>query len=358
MKILIDIGHPAHVHYFKTIIKRMKDEHTFVVTARSREYVAELLKANDIEYVSRGKGKDGFFGKLLYMVFATNFIFWKCFKKTPDLFLSFSSPYAAQAAFLLRRPHIALNDTEHTDKTHGLFTYPFSKAILTPFVYNSDIGPKQIRFKSTMEFFYLTSNVFKVDPSIHEFLDIKSSDKYVVLRFISWSAHHDFGHSGLSIEHKREIISFLKDGFQIFISSEGTLEQEFEQYKIKIPPEKMHDVLANASLFIGESGTMASESAILGTHALFISSLPSMGSLKLAEDAGLLKHFNNGEQVLEYISGLGLGKEFEFDMKSKSQQLQNGFIDPNLFLEWFIEGYPETFRSLQLDERIQDQFRF
>ena len=30
-----------------------------------------------------------------------------------------------------------------------------------------------------------------------------------------------------------------------------------------IPPEKMHDALANASLFFGESATMASESAVL-----------------------------------------------------------------------------------------------
>ncbi|MFW5804449.1 MAG: DUF354 domain-containing protein, partial [bacterium] len=35
MKILIDIGHPAHVHYFKNFITKMSQKgHSFIVIAR------------------------------------------------------------------------------------------------------------------------------------------------------------------------------------------------------------------------------------------------------------------------------------------------------------------------------------
>ena len=46
MKILVDIGHPAHVHYFKNFIYEMsKRKHKFLVVARNKEVSIELLNA-------------------------------------------------------------------------------------------------------------------------------------------------------------------------------------------------------------------------------------------------------------------------------------------------------------------------
>jgi uncharacterized protein len=50
MKIFIDIGHPAHVHYFKNFIAVVqKNGHKVLVTARDRECIHQLLKAERIE---------------------------------------------------------------------------------------------------------------------------------------------------------------------------------------------------------------------------------------------------------------------------------------------------------------------
>ena len=44
MRILIDIGHPAHVHYFKNFIWQMqKKGHEFMITARDKEVALNLL---------------------------------------------------------------------------------------------------------------------------------------------------------------------------------------------------------------------------------------------------------------------------------------------------------------------------
>ena len=57
MKIFIDIGHPAHVHYFRNFIKIMeKNGHHFLILARDKEITQELLNHYKIPYVSRGKG--------------------------------------------------------------------------------------------------------------------------------------------------------------------------------------------------------------------------------------------------------------------------------------------------------------
>ncbi len=68
MKIHLDIGHPAHVHYFRNFIKIMTEKgHTFSVTARDKEVTFTLLDKYKIPYTSRGKGKTGFIGKVSYI---------------------------------------------------------------------------------------------------------------------------------------------------------------------------------------------------------------------------------------------------------------------------------------------------
>ena len=65
MKILIDIGHPAQVHYFRNFISIMESKgHLCFVIARNKEVTFDLLKIYGIKFKSRGKGGKGFFGKL------------------------------------------------------------------------------------------------------------------------------------------------------------------------------------------------------------------------------------------------------------------------------------------------------
>ena len=99
----------------------------------------------------------------------------------------------------------------------------------------------------------------------------------------------------------------------------------------------MHDVLAHATLFIGESATMASEGALLGTNAVYINSLPLMGYLKLEQEAGLLKHFKSSEGVVNYIKEIVEDPNLKSSAKIKSDKMQNDFINPTKFLNWFID---------------------
>tara|TARA_B100002003_G_C13601471_1_gene310124 strand:+ start:62 stop:442 length:381 start_codon:yes stop_codon:yes gene_type:complete len=108
LKLLIDIGHPAHVHYFKNFIQIMKkNSHSFLLTARDKEVVFDLLNRYGIKFTSRGKGKKTLYGKLCYIFQADFRILKLAIKFKPDIFISFASPYAAQISWLLRKPHIA-----------------------------------------------------------------------------------------------------------------------------------------------------------------------------------------------------------------------------------------------------------
>lgn len=359
MKILIDINHPAHVHYFHNFIKIMKSRgNSFLIVARNREITFELLNYYSISYYNRGTGSNTRVGKLLYMILADIQILWKSIWFKPDILLSFGSPYAAQTSFLLRKPHITLTDTEHADKTHSIFTYPFSDTILTPYVYYNNLGEKHIRFNNIVESLYLSDKYFKPNKRVLEKLKISADLKYVLLRFVSWDAHHDFGQSGLTKMVKLELINLLeKFHYKVYISSEKKLEDDFEKYRIDIKSHEMHDFLFYASLFIGESGTMASECAYLGVPSVYINSLPLMGYLRLEQEHALLKHFINSDGVVDYVNKLLKQKELTEITKKKSQLMKEDFINTTDFLVWFVENYPVSAQTMRENPDYQYNFK-
>ena len=357
MRILIDIGHPGHIHYFRNAIEIWKTNgHEVLLTARDKGIIKALLQSYGLTFISRGRGRNSRMGKLLYMVRADIQLCSIVLRFKPDLLLSFSSPYAAQIAFLLSKPHIALNDTEHTDKIHSRFTYPFSSVILTPKSYQNQIGIKQIRFNNIVEGLYLHENYFTPNLKVLSLLDLGSYTEFVLLRFVSWNAHHDYGQSGINHKTKKALIKLLKPKYKVLISSEGELDDEFKQYQIKIPPEQMHDVLYFASLFVGESGTMASESSFLGTPVVYINSLPLMCYLRLEQEAGILKHFSSSIGVLNYVKKIIQDPKLKENTVIKAKKMKLGFIDATAFLSWFIENYPQSIKIMKENPDYQNKF--
>lgn len=341
MNIIIDIGHPGHVHYFKNLYFELKDKgYNFLFIARNKKVIHSLLNNYGISFIDRGKGKDSSFGKLIYMFSTDIFLFKHFIDFKPDISLSFSSPYLAQVSWLFRVPHIALNDTEHSDSVHKKFTYPFSKVIITPSSYQHQLGLKHLTFNSIVEALYLHPSRFSPSEDIFDILNIGKNQQFAILRFVSWNAFHDVGESGLSLSEKRDLIKFLSTKMKVFISSEGELPKEFMKYQISIPPEKMHDALSFATIFVGESGTMASEAAFLGTPVYYINSLPLMCYLKLEKEAGILKHFKNGNDVLDRLQEVNSFKTLKNEAIEIASALKSKFIDPNVFLKWFVLNYP------------------
>lgn len=269
MRILIDINHPAHVHYFRNFYKIMTGKgHSILVVSRNKEIEYDLLNKYHIPFVGRGQGKNGSISKFIYMIYADFKILLLSLKFKPDLYLNFLHPYPSQVAWLLGKVSLVFSDSEHA-KLHHQLTVPFATKVLTPACYKIDLGKKHIRFQSYMEVSYLHPNYFTPDPSVLELLGVKESDSFVIVRFVSWNAAHDFGFTGFTLENKRKAISELSKYSTVFISSEGQLPEDLEKQRIKIPTHKMHDALYYCNLLFGESATMASEAAVLGTPSIF-----------------------------------------------------------------------------------------
>lgn len=270
MNILIDINHPAHVHYFRNLYKRLIYEgHKVVVVSRNKEIEQELLSRYEIPFISRGKGAFSVVGKLFYHFYAVAVLLRIIRKHKIDKVISFMHPYGAQAAWLLRKKSILLSDTENANLHHKM-SVPFATEVHTPKCFEKDLGKKHYRFNSFMELSYLHPNYYTPEPSVLDQLELKSDKPTTIVRFVSWGAVHDIGHAGITKEDKIRLIQKLSEISNVFISSEGELPVEIKKYELNIDKIKMHSLLHYAELFIGESATMASESAMLGTPAIYL----------------------------------------------------------------------------------------
>ena len=359
MRIFIDIGHPAHVHYFKNFIKIMeKKSHVIFVSARNRSIIFSMLDKFGISYFNRGKGTDKIIGKLFYMFAIDLKLLFKALKFKPDVFISFASPYAAQTAVLLRKPHIVLDDTEHARFGH-LFYKPFSKVLLNPVCFQKDFGKRQIRFNSYTELFYLYPNHIITYPDILDQLGVCVNEKFALLRFVSWKASHDIGHSGLDIPTKKKLISILlESGYKIFISAEAENKDPFfDKYLIKISPELIHSVMSGASLLVTEGATMASECAMLGTPAIYVNSLDA-GTLREQEDKYQLIHgFRSSEGVMNKVVEIINTPDIKELYKLRRTKMLSEKIDPTAFLVWFVENYPDSIKIMKENPEYQERFK-
>lgn len=354
MKIFLDIGHPAHVHYFKHLIRSMQEKgYSFVITARDKEMTHYLLQQEGLDYINRGAGSNNLIGKFWYTLKADRQLFGIAKKEKPDLFLSFASPYCAHVAKLMGKSHITLDDTETARIGQTLYR-PFTDVILTPECFLRDFGKKQIRFPSFIEMAYLHPDRFTPDPEIRKELGVAENEKYVIMRFVAWAANHDLGQTGVTLANRIKAVEEFSKSAKVFISSEKKLPKELEQYRIRISPNRIHHAIAFASMMYGESGTMSSEAAMLGTPAVFINNQKdSLGTLKVQEEKyGLVHGYSCSEE--DIIKSIRKGTyilKHETAFTDLHKKLIGETMDMTNYLEWFITNYPRSRSDKYLESK-------
>lgn len=360
MKVLIDIGHPAHVHLFRNFASGMIDKrHEILFTIRENEFEKKLLDHYALPYESLGRKSDSLTGKLTGILKFDYRLFKVAARFKPDLFLSHGSYSAAHVAFLKARPHIAFEDTFNFEQ---VWLYkPFTRAILTSDYDHPLKTSKVIRFSGYHELAYLHPYRYKPDITVLDELGISANEKYVILRFGSWKASHDYGHTGISFENKLEAVRQFSKLARVFISSESELPQELLPYKITIEPYRIHDALAYASMIWAETFTMPAESTVLGTPAIIIHNSKSLPLKEQSETYNLCFIFSESENEqqeaikkgVELLGGKGTKNEW---IKRRDRMLDDK-IDVTSMLVWFVENWPDSFRIMKENPEYQNRFK-
>lgn len=299
MKVLIDMVHPADVHFFRHAIALLQARgHEVAITARARKDVLlTLLDGVGLPYTvvsTMGRGLWGL-GRELLIRDARLWSFCRRFR--PDVLTGVSGMSAAQVGWLLRKPSVVWDDTEHQKLTHRI-TVPFATEYQCPRCYEKQLGPKQRFYNGFQELAYLRPEYFQPQPERVRELGIDPDRPYVIIRLVSWGAHHDLGQHGLSAERQEAFVKEIARYATPYITAEGTLPESLLPYQLRIPVEAIHHVLAFARLCIAEGATVASEACVLGVPAIYANTL-GLGYINLLEQQGLLFQLLDMDEALE-----------------------------------------------------------
>lgn len=355
MRILISVAHPAHVHLFKNLIWKMEEEgHRFLIVARDKDKTTDLLDKYGFQYVLTGKAEITPLGYIREMINRTRIFFSIIGNYNPDIVFTQMDPSAAIAAKLRRVPYLCLADSEPA-KLILQSTMPFTQAVLTPSCFRTNLGKKQIYYSGYKELAYLHPNTFQPDASVLNELGLGIDDPYIILRFVSWTAHHDIGEHG--IQDKVGIVKQLEPYGRVFISSESRLGEDLEKYELKVSPEKMHDVLYYAHLLFCDSQTMATEAGVLGTPVIRCNSFvgaDDMGNfIELEKKYRLIYNFRDEKEALNFAISLLRTPDIKQEWAKRRKNLLNDKIDLTAFMVWFIENYPSSFTEMKEHPEVQ-----
>ena len=364
MKTLFYLGHPAHYHLFKNSIRFLRDNgHEVFVLIKRKDVLEDLLDAEGIPYLNifpKTRGVSKF--SMAQTVLKRNFrLFNFCRQHKPDILIG-TSIENSHIGKLLKIPAINVNEDDHdVVPLYAQLSYPLANVILCPTTCSTGRWEyKTLKYKGYHELAYLHPNHFK--PNLENVIKtLGISGRYFILRFAKLNAHHDNGIRGISNALAMKLIEILKPHGRVFITSEKRLEPEFEPYRIKINPIDMHDVLAFADLYIGDSQTMAAEAGVLGTPFIryndFVNRIGYLDELEKTYHLGYGITPDFPHLLLETtrkLLSIDNIKE-KYQLRRKRMLLEK--IDVNQFLIWFITNFPKSKAALMTNNAILNQFQ-
>jgi uncharacterized protein len=371
MKIVVDIGHPSHVHITKHFIRIMKEKgHEVLLTATEKDVTLDLLRSYQIPFRNLGRYGGSTAAKAL-RVPLMDYHMWRAVRRfKPDIFLGIGSIRAPHVAFLLGSASVNFEDTEHSMEQIRLYL-PFVDTVCTATCFMRDLGRKQIRYKGYHELAYLHPRYFTPRPDIMADMDLDPDEITFVMRFGAFDATHDTHSSGLRKEYIRPLIETLEDHGRILITSEKPIDPSLEKYRFNLPPDRFHQVLAHATMYIGEGSTSAEEAAVLGVPAFhFERMMDAHGRVyPFSEVAGVLHElqdtyhllygFAEEERLLSCV-GMLLEKGTERireEWKARRERLLREKIDVTQFMVWLIDEFPESVARMRSEPELQEKFR-
>lgn len=270
MKVLFDIVHPADVLLFYHPMRILKEHgHEIMVVSREKDVAIDLLDRFGIAHQPISIARKGPFA-LGTELLTRDFALWKIARRfRPDVMTGFGGVAPSHVGKLLKIPSVIFYDTE-TATLQTRITYPFVTELHVPKWYSGPVpAGRTRRFNGFKELSYFHPNRFRPDreTAIRNGLDPKSDNFFI--RIVSWTANHDIGKSGWSHELLAEVVARLSALGKVHISSETALPDKFAPHLYAGIVTEVHHVLALCRLYVGESATMCTESAVLGVPGVF-----------------------------------------------------------------------------------------
>ena len=361
MNILIDIAHPAHVHLIKnTYYELVNKGHKVIVTVKDIPSAIQLLNILEIPFIYLGGKSDSLIGKA-FLQLKFNYLLWKVvLREKIDIAFGSSLTIAQLSKYTKVKSIILDDDDDVVEPLFVKYAHPAADHILSP-ACTIRRTQKMIGYSGYHELAYLHPNRFNPDESVLSEIGVLPGEKYFILRFNAFKAHHDVGVQGLSLENKRQLISLLERYGKVFITTERNIDDEFKPYQLKVSPDKAHSLMYYATMLVGDSQTMTSEAAVLGTPAIRCNTFVRRISYLEEEEFkynltyGFLPE--NSDSLFLKINELLEMPNIKYEWKNRRDNMLKDKIDVTAFFTWFIENYPQSAQIMRENPDYQYKFK-
>jgi len=272
--VCITIQRPPHVHFYRHAIRALEDSgRTVHVFVRDSQITTALLDRYGIDYTVLADHVDGgSLPRLARMQATYELRLLRAVRAIqPDVITGIGGVAAAHVSSLTDARSVVFTDTEHATLSNALMK-PFADEIWTPACFGRDFGAAHVRYPSYHELAYLHPERFEPDPGVLDAADVDPDRPLAVVRVTAWDALHDVGAAG--VDDPADVVRSLEaSGAQVRITAETPLSDGLSDRRLDLRPDRIHDLLAFATLYLGEGATMAAESAVLGTPAVYVNTL-------------------------------------------------------------------------------------
>jgi predicted glycosyltransferase len=358
MSILFYFGHPSQYLFLRSCIKILKENNIKCqIIIKSKDVLEQLIYEDKESYINilpEGR-RSNKLGILIGLIKRDFRLLSHVINKKYDLFVG-SDPSIAHVGYIFRIPVITVIEDD-IDVIAGLakITYPFSSHILAPEgCKTGKYEKKTLHYKGYMKLAYLHPNYFKKKH-------IELIKPYCLIRVSKLNAYHDKGIKGFSLTTLKEVVNLIEGKKNVYISSEGELDDSLLKYKLNIKPSLMQQVLSNAELLISDSQSMTMEAAILGVPSIRFSDFVGKISVlnELENHYGLTYGITtqNSAELFTRINSFLSGKISSEEYKLKREKMLEDKIDVTAFIVWLLKEYPRSVDIFKKNPEIQLEFK-
>ncbi len=267
-------AHPSQVWILRQLEISLGSEYHFLWFIRDKDISTQLADELSIKYTIVSKAQKGFWGNAFEMIVNVFKLLRFTRLHNIDLWISKYSSAHIVSKFLKKKSIFFIDDDYDLVPNLYNLSCPVADEIILPQMTRSGPYKKKLtRINGLFELVYLHPCRFTPRDSIYTYLGITPKDKYAIIRLAALTAHHDAGIKGVSESLLGRVINLCsRFDIGVFITSEKPVSDTLEKYRLPIPVSKIHHALFYAEFLLGDSQTMTSEAAVLGTPAFRINS--------------------------------------------------------------------------------------
>jgi hypothetical protein len=364
-RFLFYLVHPAKFHFHKVQIHELKRHgHEVDIVINTKDILEDLVREEGWEYTNIFPESRKIRGVHVYVsasvnLFRSVYRLWRFARgKEYDLFIGDALTYLGRLRCI---PSLYPTDNDLASVPEQRTWFMPADYIIAPLV--TDLGRfayKKIAYSGYKALAHLHPNHFSPDESrLPE--DLRGGAPFYLIRCTGFKATHDIRKSGISDDLLFRLKEVLEPHGRILITSERKLPGELEGYRLNIRKNDITHCMAYASMFIGDSTTMAAEAAVLGTPAVeFDEYFPRIRQMaELEGKYGLVHCFrtNQAEEFLGKVVELMKTPDIKEEYRKRRLKLLDDAIDVSAFLVWIYEEYPESKNEFLRKPAMQQRYK-